>query len=302
MLELTNLCNLACTTCAREYDYGKQMDVGSMPLEKAKAIIDQLWPYLDSLGLTGLGETLLYKDIEKLVDYIKSKNKGIIISGSTNGVVPNFITLVKPLIGKIDTIQISMDGTGEVYNAIRKKGDFVTLDRNLRELIKMCKGTTTTPMLNMVVTKESYVEMAVMVKYAKDVGIDYLDFNIFNLASVTGIDKSYYSLFKTQEFLNAVKALDEESKNNPSVLVTKNTFTRDMGFSSCPFPWTHFYITWNGFVAPCCAKPFPKIKNFGNVFEHKIMDVLNCENYQAFRKLSQSNIMPSFCEKCHFIY
>src|SRR4030042_2536252 len=55
MLELTNYCNLACKTCPREYDYGKQMDKGNMDKKRAIIIIDELWPYLDSVGLTGMG-------------------------------------------------------------------------------------------------------------------------------------------------------------------------------------------------------------------------------------------------------
>ena len=53
MLELGNVCNLHCSMCPREHEYGKAMDVGFMPLEKAKQIIDQMYPYLDSCGLTG---------------------------------------------------------------------------------------------------------------------------------------------------------------------------------------------------------------------------------------------------------
>lgn len=30
------------------------MDQGCMPLKKAKQIIDEIYPYLDSIGLTGL--------------------------------------------------------------------------------------------------------------------------------------------------------------------------------------------------------------------------------------------------------
>ena len=52
MIELTNHSNLHCTTCPREYDYGKQMDKGNMQPVQAQRIIDELWPYLDSVGLT----------------------------------------------------------------------------------------------------------------------------------------------------------------------------------------------------------------------------------------------------------
>jgi len=60
MLELTNQCNLACTTCPREYDFGKAMDKGNMKVQQAKKIIDEVWPYLDSIGLTGMGDTFIY--------------------------------------------------------------------------------------------------------------------------------------------------------------------------------------------------------------------------------------------------
>ncbi|MCL2073658.1 MAG: radical SAM protein [Marinilabiliaceae bacterium] len=100
MLELTNRCNIACVTCPREYEYGKAMAQGTISVNQAKKVIDELWCRLDSIGLTGMGETFLFKEIEEVVNYIKSKNRGIIISVSTNAVLPDFIERVKPLIGK----------------------------------------------------------------------------------------------------------------------------------------------------------------------------------------------------------
>ena len=301
MLELTNHCNLACITCPREYDYGRQMDKGMMTVGQAKSIIDEIWPYLDSIGLTGMGETFLYRDIEEIVDYIKMKNRGIIISVSTNAVLPDFMDKVTPLIGKIDTIQISIDGLGDVYERIRLKASYQELDKNLRSLVGLCKGSETTLMLNMVVTKENYLQMPDLVRYANETGIDYMDFTLFNLASVTSIDRSYYEFYKSDRFLGAVSKLDVAIKTNTKVTVTGRNFETDNGFNKCPFPWTRFYICWNGFVAPCCAKPFPKELNFGNVFEDSVINILNSSPYQSFRKLWYRNETPGFCDKCHFI-
>ena len=75
MLELTNHCNLQCATCPRQYAYGKNMDKGYMSLENAKKIVDEIYPYLDSIGLTGLGETMLYPHLTEIASYIKSKKK-----------------------------------------------------------------------------------------------------------------------------------------------------------------------------------------------------------------------------------
>ena len=63
MFEVTNHCQLKCVTCPREYAFGKQMDKGFMDFERFKAVMDEASPYLDSVGLTGLGETFLYQDL-----------------------------------------------------------------------------------------------------------------------------------------------------------------------------------------------------------------------------------------------
>jgi radical SAM protein with 4Fe4S-binding SPASM domain len=301
MLELTNHCNLACSTCPREYDYGKAMDKGKIEINQAKKIIDEVWPYLDSIGLTGMGETFLYNDIHEIVHYIKSKNRGIVISVSTNAQLPDFIDKVSTLINHLDTIQVSIDGLGEVYESIRKKADFSRLDKNLRQLSELCKGTQTDLMLNMVVTRENYFQMPDLVRYAEEAGIDYLDFTLFNLAAVTQTSRSYYDFYKSPEFLKVLEELEASIRKTTRVSVTSKNFKTDNGFQKCPFPWTHFYICWNGFVAPCCAKPFPKELNFGNAFESKLIDVLNSNTYRKFRELWYANKTPGFCDKCHFI-
>lgn len=301
MLELTNHCNLACTTCPREYDYGKAMDKGNMDIAEAFKIIDETWPYLDSIGLTGMGEPFLYAEIEKIVDYIHAKNKGIIISLSTNAQLPDFLERIKPLINKVDTVQVSIDGLGDVYESIRKNARFERLDDNLHQLAAICKGTRTDLMLNMVVTRENYSQMPDLVAYAADTGIRYVDFTLFNLAAVTNIDTSYYALYHTPDFLQTVKNLDMVAARYKNVTVTNKNFATENGFRKCPFPWTHFYVCWNGFVVPCCAKPFPKEMHFGNAFHQGLMPVLNSKGFRKFRELWFANKTPDFCQKCHFI-
>ncbi len=301
MIELTNHCNLSCTICPREYKYGKEMNKGMMDIEEAKKIIDEVWPYLDSIGLTGMGETFIYKQLEEVVDYIKNKNRGIIISVSTNAVLPNFIEKVKKLIGKIDTIQISIDGLDNVYNSIRLGADFEQLNNNIRILAKLAYNSSTDIMLNMVVTKENYKHMPDLVKYADKVGVKYLDFTLFNLASVTNYSIDYYSFYESIDFLKILSELEIVIQNTKNVIVTERNFKTDNSFQKCPFPWTHFYITQDGYVPPCCAKPFPKEKNFGNVFNSTLIKILNSEEFLKWRKLWLKNETPNFCNKCHFV-
>ena len=301
MLELTNRCNLACTTCPREYEYGQAMAQGDISVNQAKKIIDELWYNLDSIGLTGMGETFLYKEIEEIVDYIKSKNRGIIVSVSTNAMLPKFIEKVKPLIGKVDTIQISIDGLNDVYEQIRVNAKFSRLVENLKQLKELSTGTSTELMLNMVVTKENYFQMVDLVGFAENIGVKYMDFTKFNLASVTKIDLSYYDFYNTDEFKFALQKLEEKTKQTQNVVVSYHSFYEKGAFHNCGFPFSHFYVCWNGLVAPCCAKPFPKEKNFGNVFESSVMQILNGQSFQQWRKMWYKNKTPDFCKKCHIV-
>jgi radical SAM protein with 4Fe4S-binding SPASM domain len=215
--------------------------------------------------------------------------------------LPNFITAASKLVNKIDTIQISTDGLEEVYELIRKKASFQNLNENLKQLVTLCQVTHTELMLNMVVNKENYFHMPLLVKYAAEIGIRYLDFTLYNLVSITPIERSYYEFYKSDEFLNILSELDDTIRNTTNVTVTNRNFKTENGFRKCPFPWTHFYICWNGFVTPCCAKPFPKELNFGNVFDNKVINVLNNQDYRKFRSLWYANKTPEFCNKCHFI-
>jgi len=204
------------------------------------------------------------------------------------------------LVGVIDTIQVSIDGLGEVYESIRKRGNFERLQSNLKTLVGMCKNTKTELMLNMVVTKENYHQMAALVKFAQETGIKYMDFTMFNLAAVTQIEKSYYDFYQSPEFLSALDLLKKTQKQVKDVVVNYHSFDTNNSFQACPFPWTHFYITWDGYLVPCCAKPFPKELNFGNVFDNSVMKVLNNTFYRHWRTLWLKNKTLAFCEKCHF--
>ena len=301
MLELSAHCNLHCTTCPREYAYGKNMDKGYMTVENAKKIIDEIWLYLDFIGLTGLGETLLYNDTEEIVDYIQSKNKDIVISLSTNAVVPDFMQRVTPLVGKIGTIQISIDGLHEVYELIRRNAQFATLDTNLRSLRQLFPESNTVFMFNMVVTEENYEQMADVVSYAEEIGIQYVNFTLYNLASTTDVPSDYYDLYKTEKFLLALKQLEERKTLVKNVKVTHWNYETKNEFQKCSFPWSNFSICWNGELPPCCAKPFPKELSFGNCLKDGVMPVLNGNEFRQFRKMWLENKTPDFCKKCHFI-
>ena len=56
------------------------MNQGFMKPEQVYKIVDEIYPYLDSIGLTGLGETFLYPELLEVCKYIKEKRKDLVMS------------------------------------------------------------------------------------------------------------------------------------------------------------------------------------------------------------------------------
>ena len=298
MIELTNHCNIKCITCAREYAYGDAMAKGFLDFEKFKNIIDEIHPYVDAIGLTGLGETFLYKRIDEAVDYIKSKSKGIIISCSINAHLPKSIEIAEKLTNKIDTIQISIDGIGEVYNEVRKTADYNFFLKNTLGILEKARESNTDIMFNMVVLKENYHQMSDMLKLCDEIGVKYLNINPMNIVARTDLDNSYYDFYLSKEFKDEYFKTKKMASKYPNVELTFYDFESPASFKKCRFMWNYFYITWDGFVPPCCAKPFPKEKHFGNVFEQPLIEILNTKDYQEFRQDWFDEKNPEFCDKC----
>lgn len=301
MLEVTNQCNLHCITCPREYQFGKEMRIGQMDFNLLKNIVDQAYPYMDSIGLTGLGEPLMYMHLYDALAYIKGKNKGIITSLSTNANIAKTVERIDKIKDLIDTIQISVDGIGDVYNRVRIKADYDKFIENVKGIREITLSSDTDITLNMVVIRENYHQMAEMVELTSSLKLNNLSFTLFNIASVTDFEKDYYDLYKSESFKAELRRAKDAAKQYQDIDVEFWDYETKNGFQKCNFPWSHFYVSWDGYIPPCCAKPFPKELHFGDLKQISLMEGLNSPDFKHFRKQWQKNETPEFCKNCHFI-
>jgi radical SAM protein with 4Fe4S-binding SPASM domain len=187
-----------------------------------------------------------------------------------------------------------------VYNQVRINSNYDTFIENVRDIKRLAEDSDTDVMLNAVIVKENYHQMSMLVQLAHDLGIRFLNFTLYNLASDTKNSADYYQIFYSAAFKEEMNKAYSLAASFKDLEFTTWDHHSQNGFQKCPFPWTHFFITWNGWLVPCCAKPFPKEKNFGNVFETSLMESINAESFRDFRKMWYSNQTPGFCSKCHF--
>src|SRR5262249_42236989 len=83
-LEVTNRCNLLCTTCPRTY--AELEPPADMSWDLFTSIVDQL-PKLARAVLHGVGEPMLVADLPRMVRYLKER--GVYVLFNTNATVLN---------------------------------------------------------------------------------------------------------------------------------------------------------------------------------------------------------------------
>jgi radical SAM protein with 4Fe4S-binding SPASM domain len=148
----------------------------------------------------------------------------------------------------------------------------------------------------MVVFQKNYQQMSDVVSLASDCGVTDVYFNRLNPLS---IDQSLFdeALYQSDDFIEVFKtATMLAQEKSVSLLYPKSMRGQDA--SLCKYPWNNIYVTWDGYMAPCCAKPFPKELNFGNVFEKDFLTCLNSDEFSRFRQSLKNKITPEFCRGC----
>ena len=301
ILELSARCNLHCIMCARESRYGKEMDQGFMPPDKAKKIIDQALPYLTSIGLTGLGETFLYPHLEEICRYIKARKPNVVITCSTNAHFHGFLDKLDKAIPYIDNLQISVDGVGKVYETIRPDTDFAFIRQNIISTAEACRRHNVELKFNLVAMPQNIGNLKEVINLTKEAGARSLEINPMNVAGNTSVGREFYDFFRSAPYLETCREITAYAAQE-GVELSLLPFQERPDFRDCPFPWDHPYITWNGYLVPCCGKPFPKLLNFGNVFETgDLMSVINSPAAQAFRRRWQQRKAPAFCANCQYV-
>lgn len=166
-------CNLMCTTCRDSII--KDCNMSSEQLdENIQKYYLPVCKNAKELVLNSIGECLISKHSRKLIQKVAEEYPNLEFNIMTNGTVCNEIVLNHlGLIGRLSTIQVSIHATTkETYNKIARTGNFDCVMKNLKWLSEQKKkGVIPDVLINFVVHKINYKEMADFVKLAEDLDI-----------------------------------------------------------------------------------------------------------------------------------
>ncbi len=197
-LEVTNRCNLLCTTCPRTYV--ELEPPADLTWDLFTRIVDQI-PDLKRAVLHGVGEPMLVKDLPRMVRYLK--DRGTYVLFNTNGTVLNERNGRALVDAGLDELRVSLDAsTRESYLAVRGVDYFERILANVARFRAMQEREGfAKPRVSAWLTglKETVAELPAFVRLAADIGVRevYLQRLVFFEEGAVGKARPDQALFES---------------------------------------------------------------------------------------------------------
>ncbi len=151
------------------------------------------WESVEKIVLAGNGEVFYSPNYNKIIEGISDQNfpalKTIVLFTNAVLFTENKWDKCKWLADKYDIeVTVSVDAfTEKTYNKIRRGGVFSSLRKNLQMIARLrSAGKVKHFQLNFCVQKDNYLEMEDFAKWAEELGVDRLWFQI--VRNVTGTE------------------------------------------------------------------------------------------------------------------
>jgi MoaA/NifB/PqqE/SkfB family radical SAM enzyme len=314
-LEVTNRCNLLCTTCPRTYE--ELEPPADMSWDLFTSIVDQV-PHLARAVLHGVGEPMLVPSLPKMVGYLR--HRGVYVLFNTNGTVLSERNGRALIDAGLDELRVSLDASNrESFKAIRGRDYFGRIIRNVRAFRALQeREAQAKPQVSLWLTglKETVEQLSEFVKVAAEIGVKevYLQRLVYFADSAIGKAQPDQALFErlTQEEAVHLKQAEELARSL-GITFSASGAASEPGlslkgsgdgspWSLCRRPWSLMYFTANGRALPCCIAPFSQhgYANYtlGHAATQSLPEIWNGPAYQEFRAALLSNQPPRSCANC----
>lgn len=311
-LEVTNACNLHCTTCSRDVLVGKP---SLLEEEEWKTIIDDMKP--TNINVSGIGEPFLHPRIFDIITYAKAKGAAINCATNFTRVRGRHREIVEC---GIDQLKVSIDATTpETFQRIRGEDSFDEIVTNIREVNawKQRLGSKTPSVrFNFALQCYNYEQAADLVDLAAELGVDGIYFQFLSYVDMED-RKTMLTSDMTQAALRAVLDDAEQRAKKHNVLTNLDFWRRDFDIfwramqpldqtfepndKRCYFPWISTWLGADGWVRPCPIMPWTLDEGrMGHIGEQSFAEIWNNPKYQALRQsLARGERPTRSCKTCY---
>ncbi len=312
-LEVTNRCNLLCTTCPRTFE--DLEPPADMSWELFSSLVDQV-PDLGRAVLHGVGEPMMVRDLPRMVRHLKSR--GVHVLFNTNGTLLDEKRGRELIEAGLDELRVSLDAAEpRAFKLVRGVDAFERVAANVKAFTALQRGLgAELPRVSLWLTglKETLDQLQRFVQLAHELGVGevYLQRLVY-FPEGQGLARPESALFENldaeeQRVLRgaaeAAQALGVKFNASGAVEPEASIKKRggDQPWSLCRRPWTLMYFTATGRALPCCIAPFSlrgyESFTLGDATQQTLREIWNGPRYQEFRRALASDKPPSACASC----
>ncbi len=309
-LEVTNRCNLKCTTCPQSW--GMPEASADLSPESVAQLLSQL-PEVRRVVLHGIGEPTLNPHLPEIIALVKAR--GAYALFNTNGLTLRGRLLSKLVASGLDEVRVSVDAaTPETYQLVRGADGFARIIENVAALRRAKERVgAETPRISLWMTglKTNIAELPALVEVAHGAGIAevYLQRLVYSGRGMAREDEALFGHASAAEeaAIRTAMARAEELgmvlRGSAEALPLGDVPGAEAApWRGCRRPWTLMYVTANGNVLPCCIAPFTDAPYeglvLGNAFRQPLEEIWDGARYQRWRERMLSGEPPAACKGC----
>ncbi len=317
-IEPVGQCNLRCEMCPIQFrrDGPPNGPLAFMSWETFTSLLDG-FPDLQKLHLQGLGEPMMHPRFFEMVSY--AADRGISVTTNSNLTLLNPERTERLVRSGLETIFFSIDGsTRETYERIRKRAHFDRVVKNVQLLLNTRRRLgMNAPALRivMVIMRQNLHELPELVRMAhgwsaEEMFVQHLshDFGEPTLPDEYRPMRDYIAAQSlAHEDPQRIAQYFGEARQVAASLGLKLRLPRTTpkryadgtpGRQRCDWPWTGAYISYQGYMMPCCMVATPDRINFGKVTDQTLVSVWDGAEYNNFREQLDSDTPPDICRSC----
>lgn len=245
-------CNADCLMCwqAKSRSEGKLKRI-QMSYEAFEAVIDRYGDGLEQVYMQSFGEPMVHKDFKHMVR--RMLGIGIAYNLITNGSLLMRYPELSQLSGQLT---ISFDSPErETYEQIRRGLRFDRVRSQIKEFMALDRHIGRSVGFNMVILTINAHQIEDMMRFAKDLGVDYVVFirgeavNTTDAADLGIPEKDLQGITDRiarlrEEYSDSVRAVDNFSPNFASIITPT--------VEHCVIPWNNLDIGPDGHAHVCC--------------------------------------------------
>lgn len=319
-LEITNRCNLKCSTCSHTFFHDARQ-ARDMSLEEVKGILEQI-PRGIRVVLHGVGEPLLHPHIAGIITLAKSYQHLVLFN--TNLVALDRTTASALVESGLDELRISMQISDlNTHRETQSSEKAFGAVGNIQTLIserQRCGKSNPRLSLWMTALRSHINVLPELVLLAAKIGVPevYLQRLVFFGHGLAIQDESTHRK-ADRDIVEALQKADSiaaelnirlwgAGNEKPVPVSSKNaadkkTAVSTRPWSACRRPFKAAYVMANGNCLPCCLVPFsagPDVEQFtlGNIFRESFDEIWKGGRYAEFRRAFGSGVPWECCRHC----